>query len=369
LTLVILLAILLCLGLALWAYLTFHPQFGGKITPEDRQNYARSPHWNGKIFENLSPTGDDVSLSNLPGLIQDNLKDAKHKIPQRPIPVVPFDLETWENNTAPFQFIWYGHAVCLMRLGGQNLLIDPMLGPDASPVGPIRTKRFSDNTLSVIDQLPDLDAVFLTHDHYDHLDYSSIQRLKDKAGHFYVALGVKRHLRRWGIAPEQVTEMDWWDEGQVSNVQFTFTPSRHFSGRGLTDRTKCLWGGWVLQTPDYKVYWSGDGGYDTHFREIGERFGPFDWAFMECGQYYKLWTQIHALPEEAVQGAIEVGAKVSTPVHWGGFKLAPHDWRDPVQRFVKAAAQAKLDIVVPKIGERVSCEARPPVVPWWEEYN
>ncbi|MEQ8706895.1 MAG: MBL fold metallo-hydrolase [Phaeodactylibacter sp.] len=356
-------------AVALWAYLNYNPQFGGPVTAKHQQKYTQSPQWNGQIFVNQSPTSDDVNLSNLPELIRANLKDAKRKIPQRPIPVEPFDQKAWSGSTAPFQFIWYGHSVCLMRLGGQNLLIDPMFGPDASPVGPIRTNRFSENTLGLIQQLPELDAVFLTHDHYDHLDYQSIQRLKGKVGHYFVALGVKRHLVRWGIAPERITELDWWDQGQLGDITFTFTPSRHFSGRGLTDRTKCLWGGWVFQVPDYKVYWSGDGGYDTHFREIGERFGPFDWAFMECGQYYKLWTQIHALPEEAVQVAIEAGAKVSTPVHWGGFKLAPHDWRDPVQRFVKAAQQEQLPIAVPKIGQRLTSEAPLPTSPWWEDYN
>ena len=367
--LTIIIAAILSLAISLWAYLTFNPQFGGRVTTAELEKYAQSPQWSGKVFENQSPTTLDIDLRSLPGLIRANQKDARKRVPQRPIPIAPFDADAWANSTAPFQFIWYGHSVCLMQLGGQNLLIDPMFGPDASPVGPMRTKRFSDDTLELIDHLPRLDAIFLTHDHYDHLDYASILRLKGKVGHYFVALGVKRHLLRWGIASELITEMDWWDEGNIGKVNFTFTPSRHFSGRGLTDRTKCLWGGWVFQAPDYKVYWSGDGGYDNYFGEIGQRLGPFDWAFMECGQYYKLWTQIHARPEEAVQAAQAVRAKVSTPVHWAGFKLAPHDWRDPVQRFVKAAEQTNLTIAIPEIGQRMTSESPLPVSPWWEDYN
>ncbi|MBV6653708.1 MAG: MBL fold metallo-hydrolase, partial [Mameliella sp.] len=172
----------------------------------------------------------------------------------------------------------------------------------------------------------------------------------------------------WGVEPESITELDWWDEGQLGDLNFTFTPSRHFSGRGLTDRTKSLWGGWVFQVDNYKVYWSGDGGYNPDFREIGRRFGPFDWAFLECGQYYKLWKPIHASPEEAVQAAIDVGAKMSTPVHWGGFKLAPHDWRDPVDRFVEAGTDKGLNMAIPQPGELVTSESEVIVTRWWDDF-
>lgn len=355
-------------AVALWAFLRFHPQFGGRFTSEHQEQFASSPQWNGSIFENPLPTSVDVSLGKIPGLIRANLKDASKKVPNRPIPIPPLNPERWKRSNAAFQFIWYGHSVCLMRLGQQQFLIDPMLGPDASPIGPVRTKRFSEHTLDIIDQLPELDAVFLTHDHYDHLDYSSIKKLKGKVPHFYTALGVKRHLVRWGVEPESITELDWWDEGQLGDLNFTFTPSRHFSGRGLTDRTKSLWGGWVFQVDNYKVYWSGDGGYNPDFREIGRRFGPFDWAFLECGQYYKLWKPIHASPEEAVQAAIDVGAKMSTPVHWGGFKLAPHDWRDPVDRFVEAGTDKGLNMAIPQPGELVTSESEVIVTRWWDDF-
>jgi len=174
--LIIFLTLLLISLVLLYAYLNFNPQFGGRITPADKRAYARSPHWDGQKFVNQSETTVDVNLQNMPGLIQANLKDRKQKVPQNPLPVQPFDQEAWNNSNADFQFIWYGHAVALMKLAGKSFLIDPMFGPDASPVGPVRTRRFSNDTLAILDTLPNLDPVFLTHDHYDHLDYASIQK-------------------------------------------------------------------------------------------------------------------------------------------------------------------------------------------------
>lgn len=353
----------------LYAYLHFNPQFGGRISPADKRAYAQSPQWDGQKFVNQSETKVDVNLRTMPGLIRANLKDRKQRIPQHPLPVQPFNSQAWNSSNAHFQFIWYGHSVVLMKLAGKTILIDPMFGPDASPVGPVRTPRFSQNTLDILDTLPDLDAVFLTHDHYDHLDYASIQKLKGKVVHYYVALGVKRHLRHWGIPAGQITEYDWWDTGRLGDIQFTFTPSRHFSGRGLTDRTKCLWGGWAFITPQKRIYWSGDGGYASHFSEIGDKLGPFDWAFLECGQYYKLWTQVHQLPEEAVQAAIDVGAKVSTPVHWGAFKLAPHHWQDPVERFAAAAKNKGITTAFPELGQLVIEKDKLPCQHWWSIYD
>jgi L-ascorbate metabolism protein UlaG (beta-lactamase superfamily) len=369
LTIAIILGILLALILIILAYLRFNPQFGGQVTAADRAAYQQSLQWNGKIFVNQSKTEVDVSLSKIPGLIRANNKDRKQKVPSRPIPVLPFDAQRWNTSNAHFNFIWYGHSVCLMKLSGKNILIDPMFGPDASPVGPVRTKRFSEETLDIIDQLPDIDLLCLTHDHYDHLDYDSIQKLKGRVGHYYVALGVKKHLRRWGVPSEKITEFDWWDEQQVGGIHLTFTPSRHFSGRGLADRAKCLWGGWALRASDYSVYWSGDGGYDRHYKEVGEKLGPFDWAFMECGQYYKLWTQIHESPEEAVQAGVDAHAKIMTPVHWAGFKLAPHHWLDPIERFVDEIERRGLTGAYPQIGQMITNEDEIPQKRWWADYK
>ena len=327
-------------------------QFGGKVTKGEKAKLSLSTQWDGKKFVNQLETGMDFSLKDFPALLFQNIKGKSARAPQKNLDYISF--KTNKINAALPQFAWFGHAAMYLQLAGLNLLIDPMLGPDASPIGPIRTKRYSENTLSIIDDLPEIDAIFITHDHYDHLDLASIQNLKGKTSRFFVALGVKRHLERWGIPAHKIEEFDWWDEGKIDSVKFTFTPSRHFSGRGLTDRAKSLWGGWMFQTQTHQVYWSGDGGFGPHFEKIGERFGPSDWGFMECGQYNKLWQQIHMMPEEAVKAAIDAKVKNAIPVHWGGFTLALHHWKDPIDRFVQESQMLRQDILTPKIGEQVN---------------
>ena len=179
------------------------------------------------------------------------------------------------------KFIWYGHSVVLLRVANKTILIDPMFGTNAVPISPFPIKRFSDNTLDFIKTFPQIDLVLLTHDHYDHLDLESIELFTPKVKEYYVALGCSRHLEKWGITKGKIKEFDWWDRSNFEGIDITFTPTRHFSGRGLTDRAKCLWGGWVLQTAQENIYFSGDSGYGTHFKEVGARLGPFDFAFME----------------------------------------------------------------------------------------
>lgn len=248
----------------------------------------------------------------------------------------------------------------------QTILIDPMFGPDAAPIAPFKVKRFSDATLAIIDSFPEIDLVLISHDHYDHLDYESILKLKEKAKCFYVALGVKRHLVSWGIPENIITEFNWWNEFNFNDIKITFTPTRHFSGRGLTDRAKSLWGGWVFKTEEEHIWFSGDSGYGSHFKEIGDRLGPFDFAFMECGQYNEKWNQIHMYPEESVQAALDAKVQNCMPVHWAGFALAQHPWKEPVERFIEKAKSEKLNFIVPKIGELFSSETVKSSE-WWKK--
>jgi len=366
--LIILFLLIISTVIAVWLFTTYHPQFGGKIDQQELAKLSKSPQWNGKIFENQIETSMDIGPSKIPNLLWKQMFDRKGRSPKTPLPVIPFDQARWEVDTAP-KFIWYGHSVLLLQLNGKTLLIDPMLGPNAAPVAPFQVKRFSENTLSLIDQLPTLDAILITHDHYDHLDLASIRKLQDKTQHWFVALGVQRHLVKWGIPSQYIHEFDWWDSLRFQNIDITFTPSRHFSGRGLKDRTKSLWGGFTLITDKFKVYWNGDGGEGHHFKEIGEKLGPFDWAFMEDGQYNELWHAIHMYPEEAVSAGIEAKAKVLTPVHWAGFPLALHHWKDPIKRFLKAAKKQGVDISTPRIGEIVEMKKIPKVLHWWEKFD
>lgn len=366
--LIFLAALIISAFIVIWLYTKYHPQFGGKLDRQEVAKMSKSPQWNGKIFENQIETKMDMSLSKMPELLYKQLFDRKGRSPQQPLPILPFQKDQWEANQEP-KFIWYGHSVLLLQLAGKNLLIDPMFGDNAAPVAPFKVKRFSENTLALIDQLPRLDAILISHDHYDHLDHASIKMLKNKCDRWLVALGVARHLERWGIHEDQIEELDWWDDSKIEEINITFTPSRHFSGRGLNDRTKSLWGGFTFITQDFKVYWSGDGGEGPHFQEIGQRLGPFDWAFMENGQYNELWHAIHMYPEEAVKAGIEAKAQILTPVHWAGFPLALHHWKEPIERFFKEAEKQDQAVYIPAMGEVVSMRKDGRYEEWWKKFE
>ncbi len=344
-------------------------QFGARATQENLDRYAQSPHWDGKKFVNLEETIMQVSFQHLPKLLYKRFCEKIERAPIRPLPVMPFDRALFLSPSEKARMIWYGHSVVLVRVQNQTILIDPMLGSDASPVAPFSTKRFSENTLDLIDAFPDIDLLLLTHDHYDHLDFDSIQKLKPKVKKYLVALGVARHLVKWGVPEQDITEFDWWDQQQVESLTITFTPTRHFSGRGLSDRAKSLWGGWVIQSPNEKIYFSGDGGYGAHFKEVGQRLGPFDFAFMECGQYFELWHAIHLYPEESVQAAQDAQAACVMPVHWGGFSLSMHPWKEPVERFVEAAKQAHLQVMTPGLGQLFMVGSEEHRIAWWEGFG
>lgn len=359
------LVIIIVLFIGIKLFIALNPQFGGKMDHEELEKLSKSPQWNGKVFENQIETRMDMGPKDMFGLIKKQLFDREGRSPSKPLPILPFDQALWDQDDKP-KFVWYGHSVLLLKLNGKNLLIDPMLGPNAAPVAPFQIKRFSQNSLAIIDRLPPLDAILLTHDHYDHLDLASIKKLKDKTNHWMVSLGVKRHLLRWGVTPANIQEFDWWDKTNFEGIEITFTPSRHFSGRGTSDRAKSLWSGFSLVTNNFKVYWSGDGGEGPHFEEVGQRLGPFDWAFMENGQYNQLWHAIHMYPEEAVAAGIQSKSTVLTPVHWAGFPLALHHWKDPIERFVAEARQHDQPIATPQIGEIVDMTETPVQVAWWE---
>ncbi|WP_281298698.1 MBL fold metallo-hydrolase [Flavobacterium limnophilum] len=342
-------------------------QFGARPSKLELESYSKSPNWNGKIFENLEKTTMEFSLTNLRKFLHKQFCEKIGREPLKPLSILPFNAETFESENNSMKSIWYGHSAILMRLNHATILIDPMFGPDAAPIAPFKVKRFSEATLGLIDEFPEIDLVLISHDHYDHLDYESILKLKDKTKQFYVALGVKRHLVSWGINPEKITEFNWWEESLFENIKITFTPTRHFSGRGMTDRAKSLWGGWALKTEEENIWFSGDSGYGTHFAEIGNRLGPFDFAFMECGQYNENWHQIHMYPEESIQASIDAKVKNRMPVHWAGFALAQHSWKEPVERFVEKAASENLNFIVPEIGVIVTAKTTK-YSKWWESH-
>jgi L-ascorbate metabolism protein UlaG (beta-lactamase superfamily) len=297
-------------------------------------------------------------------------KSDPNRQPKFDIPVLKIDSADIVNRPdSIIKATWFGHSAFLIEVDGKKLLVDPMFGPTPAPHPTLGKNRYSKELPIEIEKMPHIDAILISHDHYDHLDYGSIQKLKLKADEFFVPLGVGRHLREWGIEASRIHELDWWENAEFNGLKFHCTPARHFSGRGLTDRATTLWCSWVIETDSTKLFFSGDSGYGPHFKEIGDKFGGFDFVMMECGQYNEQWSSIHMMPEESVQAALDVHAKFVMPIHWGAFTLAFHSWTDPVERFTKSAKAKGISVATPRIGEAVELNVSYPNSRWWEEIN
>ena len=343
-------------------------QFGGKVTPELELRYSKSDRWIKGRFRNFIKTKIEVPWSRVPGIIVKQIAQRREREPRIKLPILPLDLKSLYSDDNCMQFIWYGHSALFIRVHGKNILVDPMLGPDTTPIAPMSTLRFSENSLDLIDDFPQIDLMLITHDHYDHLDLDSIEKLKSKVDQYFVALGVGRHLEAWGISENKITEFDWWDGTTWSGIDFFFTPTQHFAGRRINDRSMSLWGGWVLNTGSENVWISGDGGYGKHFKEIGEKLGPFDLAFMECGQYNADWRDMHLFPDESIQAAVDAGVKKAIPIHWGAFSLSyQHTWYEPVEHFILSAHENQMSFSSPQLGQVFNIDDEM-IDQWWLKY-
>lgn len=295
-------------------------------------------------------------------IMREFMKDKPGRYPKATIPVVKTDLKLLPTDQP--QVIWFGHSSYLLVLEGKHILVDPVFSDRPSPLQFIGTKSFAGRIYAPSD-FPFIDLLLLTHDHYDHLDYGSIIQLKSNVKKIVAPLGVGAHLEHWGIDAARITEFDWWEGAEVlDEIHLTATPARHFSGRGLI-RNKTLWTSYVLQTPHQKIFVGGDSGYDTTFKTIGEKFGSFDLAILECGQYDRQWPNIHMMPEETVQASIDLNARVLMPVHWGKFVLSNHAWKDPIDRAWQKAGLLNVNVTTPRIGEPVMLKESLPATTWW----
>jgi len=348
-------------------FINLSPQFGRGVSKEQKLAYEKSGNYENGKFKNEQTTVLSIDIRKLVKRMFENSPDRK---PKRNIIVEKIDsLEIVNRDRNITQLTWFGHSAFLLEMDGKKILLDPMFGQTSAPHPWFGPKRYSTELPIEVEKLPSIDAVIFSHDHYDHLDYGSIQKLKAKVREFYVPLGVGNHLLEWGVPKERIHELNWWDKIMFNNIELVCTPARHFSGRGIFDRSTTLWCSWVINGANESLYFSGDSGYGPHFKEIGEKHGPFDISLMECGQYNEDWRAIHMMPEETVQASIDLKSKLFVPIHWGGFTLAFHDWTDPPERVTKKATELNVPISTPRIGEPIIVgRSDYPKERWWTKY-
>lgn len=288
------------------------------------------------------------------------------KGPTSPDRVLPSQKLSFDGiDTNDFNLTWLGHSTYLIQVDNKTILVDPVIVGNASPVSFFGKSYPIEHPYSLSD-LPSIDYLLITHDHYDHLDYKTIIVIKDKVKHIYTSLGVGSHLEYWGVPSSMITELDWEDSANINeNMRLTACPARHFSGRGFK-RNQTLWSSFVLKTKHKNIYLGGDSGYDNHFKKIGAQYGPFDLSILECGQYNPAWGYIHMLPNEVAQAASDLNSKLLLPVHWAKFTLALHTWSEPIELVSAAAHTKNITITTPMIGETLTLDKKIPTSTWWK---
>ncbi len=324
-----------------------------------------SPQYRNGKFENGTPkTGP--STKKAASTMWDFFFKGENRTPEKKPPIKKVDLNIF-NKDAKKQLssTWLGHSSLMINIDNYKILIDPVFEKKVSPLGPT---RFNGEVPLDINDLPQIDLVIISHNHYDHLNKFSIQRLKQKTSRFFVPLGVGAQLERWGVSRKNIIELDWWDEYKVdNNLTLAATPAQHFSGRGLSDRNKTLWSSWVIKSSNYSIFFSGDSGYFPGFKKIGDKYGPFNITFMECGAYNENWHSVHMFPEETVKAHIDLKGEVLHPIHWGTFNLSLHSWNEPMERLYKAAKLSKIKISTPVAGDTTIYNEYIPTSQWWEQ--
>ena len=335
------------------------------------QRLKQSPNYKEGTFQNLSPTPMKPEGVSYWKMTKEFFKKHPATAPPGKLPFVRTDLKKLDSKEPVI--IWFGHSSYFIRIENKNFLIDPVFSGNAAPVS-FMVKAFPGSNEYKAEDMPSIDYLILTHDHYDHLDFKTIRKLRNIVSKIYCSLGISSHLKHWGVEENKITEMDWWQSEQLDYaIRLTAAPARHFSGRGIK-RGQTLWSSFILKTPTHNLYLGGDSGYDSHFAAIGEKYGPFDLAILESGQYNTMWPLIHMMPEETVQAAIDLKAKILLPVHWGKFRLGMHSWDEPIRRILIKTEELnkeqntgnKLQVATPKIGEPLRINGNYSTSNWWD---
>jgi L-ascorbate metabolism protein UlaG (beta-lactamase superfamily) len=344
------LIIILCFALGACILLN-QPKFGKSPEGERLAAIEKSPHYSAGQFKNLHPTPKftkDVSTASI--IWKSWTEPQKRLVPEMPIPAVKIDLKKLDRMTD--LMIWLGHSSFYIQLGGKRMLLDPVFSDSAAPVS-FFNKAFAGTTIYQADDMPVIDTLLISHDHWDHLDYPTVVALKDKVGLVVSPLGVGAYFERWGYPAEKIIEADWYQQVALDGVvDIHVLPARHYSGRFLK-QNKTLWAGFALESAERRLFFSGDSGYGPHFAEIGQRFGEFDFVALDCGQYDERWAYIHMTPEEAVRAAQDLKADSLLPSHIGRFSIARHSWDEPFFRVASASGDESFKLLTPMVGEPV----------------
>jgi L-ascorbate metabolism protein UlaG (beta-lactamase superfamily) len=318
-------------------------------------------------FRNVFPIAPGLRdpAAKMPSLTE-FLCGGARRVPSAPLPSLD-PRDTWRKAVdTGLRATWLGHSTVLVEIDGVRLLTDPVWGQRASPSQLAGPKRFQPVPVS-LKEMPAVDAVLISHDHYDHLCYPTIRTLAATQLPFITSLGVGAHLQAWGVPPERITELDWWESARIpgSDVEVTAAPSQHFSGRGLKDRNATLWSSLVIGGPKHRVFFSGDTGLTAQYQEIRDRLGPFDLVLLEVGAWNAAWGDIHLGPDNALKALQHLGGGAFLPVHWGTFSLAMHAWDEPAETLLKLAPQQGVHLLMPQLGQPVEPSQVDSVTPWW----
>ena len=324
---------------------------------------AHSPNFRNGKFTNIAETVMLAKEAKVHHFISDLIFAKSNRKPSGVIPSVKTNLNQFNNDEV--NITWFGHSSYHIYINGKHILVDPVFSGHASPFS-FAVKAFNGSNVYGADDFNTVDVLLLTHDHYDHLDYSTLVNLKTKIKSIYCSLGVASHLHYWGFNLSVIHELDWWETVVIDDLKLTATPSRHFSGRSFK-RAQTLWSSFVLQSDKHNLFLGGDSGYGDHFKEIGSKFKSFDIAILECGQYNHKWPLIHMTPEQTVQANIDLNSKVLFPVHWGKFALAYHPWNEPIARAITEAKNLNVTCTTPLIGETIKLDNHYPDSQWWSQ--
>lgn len=345
--------------------------FGSEPEGEHLKTISKSPQFNKKKGKFVNRQEDAIDKMRERMSFWRSSKEyffgSGERVPKSKLPEIkPPDIEEFLKPTESIKFIWFGHSTILVNFENTIILLDPVLSASASPFG-FLVKRFQPPVLKA-EELPEIDYIVISHDHYDHLDTETIKHFQNKKTKFITPLGVTSHLKSWGIQEDRLQELDWWQGIKMGDLEYICAPAQHFSGRTGMEGGKTLWGSWIIIGQKNRLYFSGDSGYDIHFKEIGDKYGPFDLAFVENGQYNEMWYEVHLLPQETAQAFLDLKGKKLVPIHWGMFELALHDWYEPVEESEKYSQKYNIDLLTPKLGQLISLERDNVFETWWKKF-